>query len=36
MKVGLFVVALVASVAFFLMMDTGLMKAQGLTLFFHK
>lgn len=35
MKVGFFIVAVVASIAFFLIMDAGLMKAQGLSLFFH-
>lgn len=35
MKVGYFIAALVVSVSFFLLMDTGLMKFQGLSLLFH-
>lgn len=33
---GSFVVALVVSVVFFLLFDTGMMKLQGLSLIFHK
>lgn len=33
---GSFVVALVVSILFFVLLDTGLMKYQGLSLFFHK
>ena len=32
---GSFVVALVVSAAFFLLLDIGLMKLQGLTLLYH-
>ncbi len=33
---GSFVIALVVSVVFFLLFDTGMMKLQGLSLIFHK
>lgn len=33
---GSFAVALVVSVVFFLLFDTGMMKLQGLSLIFHK
>lgn len=33
---GFFIIALVVSAAYFLLLDMGLMKLQGLTLLYHK